>query len=41
MADITKLKNEWEETTLQKTLARFLERRASFETTSSIPSEQV
>jgi methylmalonyl-CoA mutase N-terminal domain/subunit len=41
MADITKVKNEWERTTLQKALARFPERRQSFGTTSGIPSERV
>jgi len=41
MANITKLKNEWERTTLQKSLARFPERRQSFETTSGIPVERV
>ena len=41
MADITKLKNQWEQITLQKTLARFPERRQSFETTSGIPVERV
>jgi methylmalonyl-CoA mutase N-terminal domain/subunit len=41
MADITKLKNEWEQTILQKTLARFPERRRCFETTSGIPVERI
>jgi methylmalonyl-CoA mutase N-terminal domain/subunit len=41
MANITKLKNEWEQTTLKKTLARFPERRESFETTSGIPVKRV
>ncbi len=41
MVDITKLKNEWEQTTLQKNLARFPERQESFETTSGIPVERV
>ncbi len=41
MEDITKLKDKWEQTTLQKTLARFPERRRSFETTSGIPVERV
>jgi methylmalonyl-CoA mutase N-terminal domain/subunit len=41
MADITKLKKRWEQTTLHKTLARFPERRQSFETTSGIPVERV
>jgi methylmalonyl-CoA mutase N-terminal domain/subunit len=41
MADIAKLKNEWEQTILQKTLDRFPERRESFETTSGIPVERV
>ena len=41
MAYITKLKNQWEQTTLKKTLARFPERRQSFETTSGIPVERV
>jgi len=41
MTDIAKLKKEWEQTILQKNLARFPERRESFETTSSIPVERV
>jgi methylmalonyl-CoA mutase N-terminal domain/subunit len=41
MADISKLKNEWEQTTLRKTLDRFPERRESFETSSGIPVERV
>ena len=41
MTDIAELKNEWEESTLHKTLDRFPERRQSFETTSGIPIERV
>ncbi|TKJ28670.1 MAG: methylmalonyl-CoA mutase [Chloroflexi bacterium B3_Chlor] len=41
MADITQLKNEWAQTTLQRILARFPERRQSFATTSGIPVERV
>jgi len=41
MADITELKNEWQETTLGEALARSPERRQSFETTSSIAVERV
>jgi hypothetical protein len=41
MTDITKLKSEWEQTTLQKILARFPEHRQGFETTSGIPVERV
>ena len=41
MSDISKLKNEWEQTTLQKNLAGFPERRQSFETTSGIPVERI
>jgi methylmalonyl-CoA mutase N-terminal domain/subunit len=41
MADIAEFENEWEQTTLQKTLARFPERRQSFETTSGIPVKRV
>lgn len=41
MTHITELKKTWEQTTLQKTLARFPERRQSFETTSGIPVERI
>jgi methylmalonyl-CoA mutase N-terminal domain/subunit len=41
MTNTAQLKNEWEQTILQKTLDRFTERRESFETTSGIPVEQV
>ena len=41
MVDVTKLKNEWQETTLQKSLDCLPERRESFETTSGIPVERV
>jgi methylmalonyl-CoA mutase N-terminal domain/subunit len=41
MSDISELKNEWEQTTLQQTLAGFPERRQSFETTSGIPVERI
>ncbi|MFB0536462.1 MAG: methylmalonyl-CoA mutase [Anaerolineae bacterium] len=41
MTDIAELKNEWEQSTLHKTLDRFPERRQSFETTSGIPIERV
>lgn len=34
MADITQGKSAWEENTLRKVVARFPERRESFETTS-------
>ncbi len=41
MTDITELKNEWEQTTLQEILACFPERRRSFETTSGIPVDRL
>jgi methylmalonyl-CoA mutase N-terminal domain/subunit len=42
MADnIRKLKDEWEASTLQKTLSRFPERRSRFETESGIPVERL
>jgi methylmalonyl-CoA mutase N-terminal domain/subunit len=41
MADINKLKNEWEQTSLRRVLARFPERRQSFETTSGIPVDRI
>jgi methylmalonyl-CoA mutase N-terminal domain/subunit len=39
--DIQQLKDEWEATTLHKTLSRFPERRSEFETESGIPIERV
>jgi methylmalonyl-CoA mutase N-terminal domain/subunit len=41
MSDISRLRNEWEQTTLQEVLAAFPERRHSFETTSGIPVERL
>ena len=41
MSDITEHKQQWEQTTLEKTLARFPERRKQFETLSSIPVERL
>jgi methylmalonyl-CoA mutase N-terminal domain/subunit len=40
-ADIEKLKQKWENTTLEETLSRFPERRPHFETESGIPVERL
>ncbi|RLC77669.1 MAG: methylmalonyl-CoA mutase, partial [Chloroflexi bacterium] len=41
MPDISEHKQQWEQTTLEKSLTRFPERREQFETLSSIPVERL
>lgn len=41
MSKISERKQQWEQTTLEKSLARFPERREQFETLSSIPVERL
>ncbi|RLC89638.1 MAG: methylmalonyl-CoA mutase, partial [Chloroflexi bacterium] len=41
MPDISEHKQQWEQTALEKSLARFPERREQFETLSSIPVERL